>query len=129
MIDLIYYVITVIAIFVALDIGMIIGSVFIDNELILNEQQRLVEQLERDFQDLRDNKRVIEAEMEEIGESSTVLKNFTEEFHPLVFKENLEDYNLLLLMTGSRSADTGIIEFLNKAGPNVKVVELDMENL
>ena len=51
--DLKYHIITIIALFITLTIGILIGSTIIGSDTIIEKQQNLINDLENDFKTLR----------------------------------------------------------------------------
>lgn len=62
-----YHIFTLMAIFLALGAGLLIGSTIVVKDSLLEEQQRLIRQLEKDFLDLRGANRELLSQNEKIA--------------------------------------------------------------
>ena len=56
MIDLKYHIASIVAVFLALGLGVIIGSTIVGDDLLVDQQQKLIERLEEQFYTLKDRK-------------------------------------------------------------------------
>lgn len=54
MIDLKYHIASIVAVFLALGLGVIIGSTIVGDDLLVDQQQKLIERLEEQFYTLKD---------------------------------------------------------------------------
>ncbi|MBZ4687237.1 MAG: hypothetical protein PWQ96_820 [Clostridia bacterium] len=129
MIDLKYHFATIAAIFLALGIGMVIGSTFIDNEFLLHEQERLIDRLEEDFYALRQQNQLVKAEITKVKQNNETLKNFTKELYPLIFSEKFGGYSIVVIKTCQCESIEDLLDTLKRAGIKVKLVSIDMKKL
>lgn len=117
-INLKYYVITIVAIFLAIGIGIFIGIMLDGQDLIVEQQKQIVAQLESKFDEFK----VKQDSLQEKIESLTLEKEKNEKFintiYPRMVKNKLKDLDIVILETSEYYDYSGIIDAFKKAGVN-----------
>lgn len=113
-----YYVITIVAIFLALGIGLFIGIMLDGQDLIVEQQQQLVSQLESKFDEFR----VKQVELQDKIDGFTIEREKNAKFidiaYPEIVRDKLKGFNIVVVETREDYPYAGIIDELKKAGAN-----------
>ncbi|QXM06081.1 copper transporter [Crassaminicella indica] len=115
-INLKYYVITIVAIFLAIGIGIFIGIMLDGQDLIVEQQKEIVAQLESKFDEFK----IKQDSLQEKIDLLTLEKNKSEKFintiYPELVKDKLKDLNVIVLETSEHYDYSGINDAFKKAG-------------
>lgn len=118
MLDMRYHVASLIAVFLALAIGILLGTVIVDKGVISNQQSALVKRIEANFTALRDENRSLKAELYQKRE-------FENKSFPVVVQDKLVGSKVVIISTGTLadgSVVSNIADDLKKAGAAVNTV-------
>ena len=115
MIDLRYHIATVAALFLALGIGIFIGSTMISDGILIREQEQLIVSLEKEFDRLRDDSRFLKASVTSLQESLNAYDELGKEIFPLLAQSKLARKNIGLIITNPDFNSEGFIEALMRA--------------
>ncbi|MCL6471976.1 MAG: copper transporter [Firmicutes bacterium] len=118
MLDMRYHVASLIAVFLALAIGILLGTVIVDKGVISNQQSALVKRIEANFTALRDENRSLKAELYQKRE-------FENKSFPVVVQNKLSDTKVIIISTGTLSDGSlisNIADDLKKAGAATNTV-------
>lgn len=121
-IDFRHHISSLVAVFVALGVGIFIGSMLIGNGLndkITEHQQQMVSLLEADYTQIKKQNKEKQMEIEELTDDLLFYKNFAEEIFPSVVTNSLSDYKLAIIEFDKESSYSALVEKLEKAGSNV----------
>jgi|GEM_PF-2948428 len=121
MIDLRYHIATVAALFLALGLGIFIGSTMISDSILVREQEQLIVSLEQEFDRLRDDNRFLKASVTSLQESLSTYDELGREIFPILAQSKLENKSIGLIITNLDFNPDGFIEVLMESG--VKKVE------
>ena len=122
MVDLRYHITSLVAVFLALGIGMIIGSTVVGSEGLVMEQQVLIDRLEDDFYRLRQQNSDYKEKVAQLENINLDYHLFMENIYPLVVKDKLKEQQLLVIKTGDFPELDRLKEGLEAAGAMVKTV-------
>ncbi|MEL7563845.1 MAG: copper transporter, partial [Dehalobacterium sp.] len=122
MIDYKYHVTSLVAIFLALGIGMLIGSMALGNDFIGKQQEALINRLEGDFQQLRMQNGLTRSELAAANDTIEVYKKICQDMMPALIKEKLQNYRVVVIQTNSSCNLDDIINPLETAGAEVEAV-------
>ncbi|HHV16208.1 MAG TPA: copper transporter [Gelria sp.] len=131
MIDLKYHITSIVAVFLALGLGILIGSSIVGDNLIVDQQQKIIDRLEEQFYVLRDRDKKLEADNEY---KDTIIKNYenySQTVLPLLVAGRLPGYKAAVIVTGDSEVPAGMASALSTAGAEVvsKTVVLANMNL
>lgn len=122
MIDFKYHVTSLVAIFLALGIGILIGSLALNNEFIGEQQEALINRLEGDFQQLRIQNGLTRSELAATNDNLEEYKDLCRKMMPALIKDKLENYRVVVIQTNNSCSLDDIIAPLETAGAEVEAV-------
>lgn len=131
MIDLKYHITSIVAIFLALGLGILIGSSIVGDNLLVDQQKKMIDRLEEQFYVLRDREDKLEAENEYKTNLISNYENYSQTVLPILVDGRLEEYKTAVVVTGDGEIPAGLTNALSNAGAEVvcKVVLLSNMNL
>jgi hypothetical protein len=115
-INLKYYVITIVAIFLAIGIGIFIGIMLDGQELIVEQQQQLVSQLESKFGDFKVKQDEQQQRIDFLNAEREKNLRFMDVAYPEMAKNTLKGLDVLIIETSEDYAYSGIGEPFKIAG-------------
>lgn len=116
MVDLKYHIASIVAVFLALGIGILIGSTIVGDDLLVDQQKKVIDRLEQQFDDLRTQEDQLTAENENKTIIITKYENYSQVIQPLIIKDHLKDYKVALVVCGDSDVPAGLQSSLNTAG-------------
>lgn len=116
MIDFRFHVLSLVAVFLALGLGIVIGVVMEGDEALLKEQQVIVDRLEEDFNLLREQNRLFQQEIDQFKNLNETYQDFAQQVLPLLVENKLAGKNVALVVTDAYAATEGIETSLKLAG-------------
>ncbi|KUO48970.1 MAG: hypothetical protein APF76_10060 [Desulfitibacter sp. BRH_c19] len=123
MIDLRYHIATVIALFLALGIGIFIGSTVISDGVLIKEQEQLIVLLEKEFDKLRDDNRFLRSNVLNLQENLNTYDELGKEVFPIIAGQRLTDKRVGVLVTNPDFSPEEFIGALTETGVE-KVFEI-----
>lgn len=119
MFDMRYHIASLLAVFIALAIGIILGTVIDDKGMLMQQQQSLVKRIETNFNILRDENKALKAELDEE-------KKVSNGVYPLSILGRLEGQNVVLLVTSKKQNEllSEVADGLSLAGAEVSTVKV-----
>ncbi|KXG76817.1 copper transporter [Thermotalea metallivorans] len=115
-INLKYYVITIVAIFLAIGVGIFIGIMLDGQELIVEQQQQLVSQLEAKFDEFKTKQDELQQRIDFLNAEREKTLKFMDIAYPEMVKNKLKDLDVIIIETSEDYAYSGITEPFEKAG-------------
>ena len=119
MFDLRYHIASLVAVFLSLGLGIIVGVTMVGDETLVKEQKILIDRLENDFRLLREKNLAVQKEIEEYKRTIGWLNGFAESAVPLLIKECLTDQRLAIIETGGYEVSPNLLTKLEEAGAEV----------
>ncbi|MBM7555250.1 copper transporter [Halanaerobacter jeridensis] len=116
-----YHLVTIMALFITLAIGILIGSTIIGNGSISEQQQKLISDLKDDFKTLRTENQRFKGEIDRLEEQLAVNLKYRKKVLSFLFKDRLKGEKLLVI-TGDnieKRITTKVINYLKLANPGV----------
>lgn len=131
MIDLKYHITSIVAIFLALGLGVLIGSSIVGDNLLVDQQKKMIDRLEEQFYVLRDQETKLEADNENKSNIISNYENYSQTVLPLLVEGRLQGYKAAIVVTGDSEVPVGMVNALSSAGVEVvsKTVVLANMNL
>jgi len=129
-IDFKYHVASLVAVFLALGIGILVGSSFLGenvNEAIIQQQKQIVSNLNRDFEQMRQDHKVAQEEIEAYKSDLNISKQFEEQVLPALFSGKLAGKQIAVIETNSYDFHDDWIETLGMTGANVVSITTVLE--
>ncbi|MGI5879261.1 MAG: copper transporter [Syntrophomonadaceae bacterium] len=131
MIDLRYHITSIVAVFLALAIGILIGSTIVGDNLMVDQQKKLIDRLEEQFTALHESEDELKARNQYQEKIISQYENYSQSMLPILIKQRLEGYKAGIVVTGGSDIPAGMLNSLSIAGVNVvsKTVVLSEVNL
>jgi len=135
-IDLKYHISSIVAIFLALGLGILIGSSIVGDNLLIEQQKKMIDRLEEQFYVFQEREAKLEADNKKMTDIINNYENYSQAVLPLLVNGRLEGYKAALIVTGDSEVPAGMVNALSAAGveivSNVVVlahINLDSEEL
>ncbi|HZD61096.1 MAG TPA: copper transporter [Anaerolineae bacterium] len=114
-----YHIASLVAVFFALAIGILLGTVIVDKGVFVKQQQALVKRIEDNFARIREENRTL---LEEVNNQ----KEFTDKVVPLAVKDRLVGKNVAVIATTAIDDEvvTNLTEGLKEAGATVTEIKV-----
>lgn len=119
MIDLRYHIATIIAIFLALGVGILIGSTVVGGDVLVDQQKKMIDQLEGQFDILREHESELLAENKFVNSMLEQYEDFSRAVLPPLIKNRLVDHRIAIVVTGGADIPSGLLNSLSLAGAKV----------
>ena len=120
--DIRHHIASLVAIFLALGIGIVIGTSMIGSEAITKQQEKIINSIEREFTVLREeNKKNAEA-LIQAQEVMANQKKFNEAVLPVLVRGKLQDRRIAIVDLNYRKEHDGLVGVLRSAGADVRSV-------
>lgn len=119
MIDLRYHIASIIAVFLALAVGILIGSTIVGDDLLVDQQKKLIDRLEEQFYSLREQEKVLLEQNEFQANMLANYENYSQAMLPALVKERLNGMNVAIVVTGGSDIPAGMLNALTVAGATV----------
>ncbi|HHT63260.1 MAG: copper transporter [Bacillota bacterium] len=122
MIDYKYHVTSLVAVFLALGVGILIGSMALGQEFIGEQQEALINRLEGDFQQLRIQNGLTRSELVAANNKIKEYEEICRKMMPAIIKDKLQNYRVVVIETGNGCSLENILGPLETAGAEVEAV-------
>ncbi|MDW7675393.1 MAG: copper transporter [Bacillota bacterium] len=119
MIDFKYHITSLVAVFLALALGILIGSTMVGGDMLVERQKSLIDQIEDDFQFLREQNRLSQQELSHIQSSYTTYLSFAESILPLLVENRLSDKKIALINTCDKDTPAELLDSIVMAGGKI----------
>lgn len=129
MIDLKYHIVSIVAVFLALGMGILIGSTIVSNDVMVTQQQKIIDSLEEQFSSLREHESTLMAEDVKKSKMITNYENFAQGILGPVVAGQLQGRNLAVIVSGNQTMPSGILNTLSLAGANIGSQSMVLENI
>lgn len=124
-IDLKYHITSLAAVFLALAIGVVTGTVMLGNDTIVWQQEKMTDSLESEISNLRDNNLQLRKKTEELDRQMLLSTRFEQSVLPQLIADKLTGMRVVVIDTCSRGLGGDISQLLTQSGAQVQaVVEL-----
>lgn len=98
-IDIRYHIASLVAVFLALGVGILIGSALLGNDALISEQDKMLSRLEQEFNRVRDDSRVHQETIKTQEMALEVNHQFHKIILPQLLREKLQDRRIILART------------------------------
>lgn len=119
MFDLRYHIASLMAVFLALGLGILVGITIVDDEALVNEQKYLIDRLEEDFRHLRGQNTLLRQEIAKQRQEAAVLEEFARAALPYVIRDQLAGKRIAIVQSTGHPLPEGLAESLSAAGAEV----------
>lgn len=118
-IDLRYHIASLVAVFLALGIGILVGSFILSVDTLEKQQEQIAERLENHLNELREENQAMQAEVLAAEAEVELQKQFLRETLPRLVAGQLEGRRIALVQTATYQVDTELRNLLKSAGAEV----------
>ncbi len=121
-IDMKYHVASLVAVFLALGLGIFIGSTIVGESLvteIVEQQEGIVSKLEGDFAALKNESKKYQEQITVLEETVQLYKRYAEESIPYLIKNKLMDKRIAIIQNGDLEIPSQFLYNLEIAGAQV----------
>lgn len=119
MIDIRYHVATLVAIFIALGVGILIGSTLVGGDVMIEQQKKMISQLESQFDILRERENQLTEENRFMNSVTRHYEEFTRAVSVPLIKNRLNGCRVAIVVTGGQEIPAGMLNSLSLAGAHV----------
>ncbi|MGE5389745.1 MAG: copper transporter, partial [Deltaproteobacteria bacterium] len=119
MIDLRYHIASIVAVFLALGLGILIGSTIVGDDLLVDQQKKVIDRLELQFEELRTREAELTTDSEYKSNIINKYENYSQAVQPLLIQGHLKDYKVALVVCGDSDVPAGLQNTLSMAGAQV----------
>jgi len=122
MFDIRYHIASLVAVFLALTIGILLGSVIVDKGVLVEQQKALVEGLETRLDDLQDENRTLALE-------TSSLKKFQDETLSVI-QNKLSEKKVTVIVTGKMPEEdqNSLLQTLDQAGAGASRIVVNISS-
>lgn len=117
--DFRYHIVTLVAVFLALGIGIIIGSALLGNDAIVQQQKELTDRLEGQLEEMRSQNKAVQAKVEELEGNITVQQQFEKQIMPALVTGKLTGKSVAIVETNNYGMRDELLNSLEMAGARV----------
>jgi len=129
MFDLRYHIVSIVAVFLALGLGILIGSAIVSDDLMVTQQQKMIDRLEDQFSSLKESESSLMAENASKSRMINNYENFSQGMLTPIVKERLTGKNVAVVVSGDQEIPAGLINTLTVAGANVNSQTVILPNI
>lgn len=104
------HIISLVAVFLALGLGILIGTGLTD-DMVVTQQRLLIERMTDDYRDLRDERKVLEADLRTLSGELYLWQRYREALYPGMFYGLLAGKNVAVVAHGAEIPD-GVLNVL-----------------
>ncbi|MBO8137788.1 MAG: copper transporter [Desulfotomaculum sp.] len=128
-VDFRYHVVTLVAVFLALGIGIIIGSALLGNDAIVQQQKEITDRLEAQLQEIRLENKAVQAKLNEMEVNRTIQQQFEKQVLPALITGKLEGKNIAIIETNNYGLRDELLGTLEMAGAQVTSITTILNGL
>lgn len=121
-IDYRYHVATLVAVFMALGIGILVGSTVIGNDAIVKRQNQLADRLELQLEELRQKNEAVQARANTLEIDNNIQRQFEKQVLPPLVAGKLANKRIAIIETNSYGFRDDLVNTLSLAGAHVQSV-------
>lgn len=121
-IDYRYHIASLVAVFIALGIGILVGSAVLGNDVIVERQKQLADRLEVQLEELREKNEAVQARANHLEIDNNIQKQFEKQVIPPLVAGKLNGKRLAIVETNSYGFRDDLVNTLTLAGATVQSV-------
>ena len=120
-IDFKYHIASLVAVFLALGIGILIGSTMLGTSII-ETQKQLTDNLDQQMQVLREQNKAVDTRSNNLETNNNILKEFGESVLPVLVENRLIGQKIAIIQTNNLSLPNNLKTVLQTAGAEINSV-------
>ncbi|OAT86510.1 copper transporter [Desulfotomaculum copahuensis] len=121
-IDLRYHIVSLVAVFLALGIGILVGSTLLGNDALVRQQKQLTDKLQVQMEQLRQKNETVQARANSLEIDNNIQKQFEKQVLPALVAGRLNGYRVAIVETNSYGFSDDLASLLHDAGAVVTSV-------
>jgi hypothetical protein len=129
MIDLKYHIVSLVGIFLALGLGVLIGSTMVTDDVMVAQQQKMIDRLEEQFSALRDKENTLVAENQSAAKVNANYENFSQIMLPSIVSGSLTGTQIAVVVTGTEEVPAAMLNAFSVAGATVSSKTVLLPNI
>lgn len=132
-IDMKYHIVSLVAVFSALGLGILIGTSMVGNDALINMQKQLTDRLEQKYDTLLKENKETQAQIGQLETDARTAQEFAQETFPALVGGRLTGLQIAIVETSNLTNHEEFFDILKLAGVKITSVttflgELDLEN-
>lgn len=127
-IDLRYHIASLVAVFLALGVGIFIGSTILGNDTIVRQQEQLTKRLESQLEELRQKTVATEARASKLENNNSIQEQFEKQLLPMLIQDKLSGVQVAIVVTSDYGLPEDLKSVLEMAGAKVDSVTTILNN-
>lgn len=111
-VDLRYHLVSLIAVFLSLGLGILVGSALVPNTVLIDRQNRMISRLEKDFAKIRQENKIVDRQ-------NKIHLEFQKEVKSFLIKNKLKNTKVLIIKSSENLSDSfcfSLVNLLNESG-------------
>lgn len=129
MIDLKYHITSIIGVFLALGLGILIGSTIVGDNLLVDQQKKMIDRLEEQFYTLRESENELVTAGKYKDQIILNYENYSQALLPTLVKEHLAGYKIAIVVSGGSDIPAGMLNALSISGAEVMSRTVVLSNM
>lgn len=129
MIDLKYHIASIVAVFLALGLGILIGTTIVGDDIFIEQQKKLLERLEEQFGLFKDREAQLVEDNNFKDDVISNYENYTQALLPFLVDNRLKDERVAIVVTGNTDIPSGLINTISLAGAQVASKTVILSNI
>jgi len=121
-IDIKYHIASLVAVFLALGIGLLMGTTLLGNDTLIDYQKQVTNRLETQLENLRQKNESVETMANALEMDLNIQTDFNNKVLPVLVNNKLENLNLALVETNGYRFSSDLLDTLELAGANITSV-------
>ncbi|WHH59911.1 copper transporter [Petroclostridium sp. X23] len=117
-----YHIMTIAAIFIAMGLGIFIGSMLNGEQLVMMQQSKLMSELGEHLQLMTQENKELKTEIKSLSDDIVTKSELIDSIFEEYLRGSLQGYNVAIIATGGRDLCDEIISLLQVADANIRSV-------
>lgn len=127
--DFRYHIVTLVAVFLALSIGIVIGTILLGNDAIVQQQREMTDRLAVHLQEIRAENQLVQARINVLENDITIQNKFEKQVLPALVSGKLTGKTIAIIETGNYRTPDQLLSTLEMAGAQVASITTISGNL
>jgi hypothetical protein len=115
-----HHIASLVAVFLALGLGILIGSAAPGNDALVVQQQHLAGRLETQLESLRQKNKTLQAGLNSLEAENNIYRQFASQVVPALASNKLEGHSIAIILTGGRVLPGELATVLEMAGARIQ---------
>lgn len=121
-IDIKYHIASLVSVFLALGIGIVVGTTMIGSDVLMKKQEDLITSLQGQYASIRDENRQLTHDLDVMKEDANYQQEFNRVVLPALVRDKLRGRQVAIVDLNYRKEHDGLADALQEAGAKVQSV-------